>query len=61
MTTRKFGTSTIAGGTIRVAMISRKTPERPRNWYFDRANAAIELKSRVSKVATTVMNTEFHR
>ena len=60
-TTRKLGTSTMAGGTIRVARITRNTPERPRNWYFDSAKAAIELNSRVRIVATTVMNTEFHR
>ncbi len=61
LTTRKLGTSTIAGGTMSVAMISRNTPERPLNLYLDSAKAAIELKSSVKMVATTVMNTEFHR
>ena len=45
------------GGTISVDRMIRNTPLRPANLYFDSANAAIELNSSVSIVATTVMNT----
>ena len=51
----------IVGGIISVAMISMNTAFWPRNWYLDSANAAIELISSVSSVATTVMNTLFQR
>jgi hypothetical protein len=51
----------IVGGIISVAMISTKTKVRPRNWYFDSANAAIELNSTVMIVATTVMKALFQK
>ena len=60
-TTRKFGTSTIVGGTISVDRISRNTVRCPAKRYLDSANAAMELNSSVMIVATTVMNTLFHR
>src|SRR5678815_3382171 len=60
-TTRKFGTSTIVGGTISVDRISRKTTLRPEKRYLESANAAIELNSNVKIVAITVMKTLFHR
>ena len=59
--TRNTGTKMMVGGIIRVAMISKNTAFWPRNWYLDRAKAAIELISNVSSVATTVMNTLFHK
>ena len=59
--TRNTGTRMMVGGIISVAMISRNTAFCPRNWYLDSANAAMELISSVSSVATTVMNTLFHR
>ena len=46
-------------GTISVARMSASTAVRPRNWYFDSANAAIELTSSVMSVAITVTKTEF--
>ena len=51
----------IVGGIISVAMINRKTNFWPLKRYFDKANAAIELNNNVRAVATTVMNTLFHR
>ena len=55
--TKKIGTNTMVGGIIKVAMMSKKTVFCPVNLYLESANAAIELKSKVSTVATTVMNT----
>ena len=60
-TTRKFGTRMMVGGIISVEIMSRNTHFSPPKRYFDRANAAIALKSSVISVATTVMNTLFHR
>ena len=51
----------MVGGIISVAMISTNTVFWPVNWYLDSANAAMELNSRVMRVATTVMKTLFHR
>ena len=51
----------MVGGIISVEMISRNTVSRPPKRYFDNANAAMALNSSVINVATTVMNTLFHR
>ena len=59
--TRKTGTKMMVGGIISVAMMSRKTAFWPLKRYLDKAKAAIELNSRVSKVATTVMKMLFQR
>ena len=54
----KTPTSVIVGGTINVARITRKNVICPRNRYFDNENAAMELISRVRKVAITVTSSE---
>ena len=59
--TRNTGTRMMVGGIISVAMMRKNTPFCPRNRYLDKAKAAMELNNKVSTVATTVMNTLFHR
>ena len=55
----KSGTRITDSGIISVATIRISTADRPRNWYFDSAKAAIELVTSVMIVATTVTKTEF--
>ncbi len=54
----KTPTSVMVAGTISVARMKKKKNVRPRNWYFDRAKAAIELMVSVMIVASIVARNE---
>ena len=59
--TMNAGTMITESGIISVDRMSANMALRPAKRYFDSAKAAMEIKSSVKTVATTVTNTVFQR